>query len=501
VSSNIYTELVDLYFKLGWQILPTYPDKKHPQYEWGEYQKRRILKDEFDLKVGEITGGTGSGYNIVVITGEISHNLLVLDLDLYKYPNILHKFKELLSQFNLDINKIPCSKTARGGRHFFFKTQEPIKSTPIKINGEQIDVKGEGGIIVLPPSTFEGGIYEWIIVPNEYNIPYLSLQQCINIGLVSTKLTAIQTQKNRITTIQSNSMDKFLQELFNTPLNFIPEGIRNETLAKLSGYLYSLGLPIDLVKICIKYINETKCSPPLAEKEIEIIVSSINKTIQKKIQQGYILSPKDKETINKILDKLKAQYGIDIKGITRKIVGKSIKYVIYFITQANTHTIELTDKQVLKWSEVKREIFNKTNIIAEMKTEQWQKVLYGLSQNIQEEVITAIGTDTETYITMLYKMLESAISKRYIRDIKEEEKKIIEERWYYFTTDTKLYFTSESFKNFIISNNVQFKRDFFVEWKKTLGAIPYRMRKQDIDITFWSIDKNTIIRAFNDLNK
>lgn len=54
--------------------------------------------------------------------------------------------------------------TARGGRHYYYKTQEPLRSAKLDAG---VDLKGEGGYVVAPPSVLlddEGnliGEYEW----------------------------------------------------------------------------------------------------------------------------------------------------------------------------------------------------------------------------------------------------------------------------------------------------------------------------------------------------
>jgi hypothetical protein len=57
-------------------------------------------------------------------------------------------------------------KTGSGGLHLYFLTTEDIKNSAGAV-GEDIDVRGQGGYVILPPSNHEtGGKYEWIGDPD-----------------------------------------------------------------------------------------------------------------------------------------------------------------------------------------------------------------------------------------------------------------------------------------------------------------------------------------------
>lgn len=95
--------------------------------------------------------------NIAAITGSISC-LVVLDLDA----------KHGRSSKEFQIPATACAKSGNGGEHFFFRHPGyPVKSSSA-IFGHGVDIRADGGYILLSPSiNVAGGRYEWIIPPEE----------------------------------------------------------------------------------------------------------------------------------------------------------------------------------------------------------------------------------------------------------------------------------------------------------------------------------------------
>jgi hypothetical protein len=65
----------------------------------------------------------------------------------------------------------------------------------------------------------------------------------------------------------------------------VEEGDRNNTAARLAGYLLPKGLDIRIVFETMRAWNEVRCRPPLPEAELENIVISIsNKELARRKQ-------------------------------------------------------------------------------------------------------------------------------------------------------------------------------------------------------------------------
>lgn len=132
-------------------------DDKKPIGLWGEYQKQRVTEASFF-----------EDDNIGVVCGEISGNLLVIDVDI-KYDLTYNLYNELIDLINTTdetiIPKICINRTKNGGYHLIFRCEKkPIGNIKLasrlateeeQIKGDKvkclIETRGEGGYICHPP--------------------------------------------------------------------------------------------------------------------------------------------------------------------------------------------------------------------------------------------------------------------------------------------------------------------------------------------------------------
>ncbi len=172
---NILHQYIELYMELGWNIIPAPLHSKHPIISWGEFQKRKVTEEEVKVWFQE-------PHNIALITGSISNDVFVIDFD-NKSGLVEENVKWLQNQWDfLDWGTVPYSITPSGGRHYFFRSDELIKNTTKQIRPD-VDTKGEGGIIILPPSELPNGVYRWVIEPNTENIPFISTEYIKKINI------------------------------------------------------------------------------------------------------------------------------------------------------------------------------------------------------------------------------------------------------------------------------------------------------------------------------
>ena len=101
-------------------------------------------------RLGEHNGNVG------VLTGD---RLVVIDVDLY-HPGAEDAVEEL-HRLGLDRYTVTCL-TGGGGRHLYYRAPVPVPSRPLE-GFVGIDVKAEGGQVVVPPSVHPdtGRAYEW----------------------------------------------------------------------------------------------------------------------------------------------------------------------------------------------------------------------------------------------------------------------------------------------------------------------------------------------------
>lgn len=141
--------------KRGWLLTPL----SSPTGGGQSPGKRPTLKDwtkREQMSDGDINAACYHDMNIGVRTGG---GLIVADADPGVDPELLARLEAIVT---------PTVRTGRDGRHFYFKGNGRNSAGTIS---EHLDVRGEGGQVVLPGSIHESGKpYTWIIHPDECEI-------------------------------------------------------------------------------------------------------------------------------------------------------------------------------------------------------------------------------------------------------------------------------------------------------------------------------------------
>lgn len=147
------------YLQLGLSVIPLRPNGKEPLFPWKEYQKR--LPTEAEV----IEWWTQSANaNIGIVTGLIS-GVVVIDLD---GP------EGLQTALAMNLTSSVISFTGRG-KHLWYRHPggtNNIENAVRKYPG--LDIRGDGGYVVAPPSVHENGHrYRWLkpFVGNAINLP------------------------------------------------------------------------------------------------------------------------------------------------------------------------------------------------------------------------------------------------------------------------------------------------------------------------------------------
>lgn len=126
--------------------VPVFPcgDDKRPLLKWkeGAQTDEQAICDLFE--------SFGSRARLIgAKTGEEA-NLFVLDFDLYKGPHV----KEYLQTLMMG-NLLPPTlvhETRSGGLHYFYMTDKPSDMLRNSVPTDGVEVRGEGGFVIVPPS-------------------------------------------------------------------------------------------------------------------------------------------------------------------------------------------------------------------------------------------------------------------------------------------------------------------------------------------------------------
>ena len=166
------------YLSLGFSVIPVGKDKK-PLVKWEKFQDRKTTKEEIkDWLERSKTTGVG------VITGAIS-GIVVVDVE--------------AGGDTKDLPPTVVSKTGGGGWHFFYKHPgRPVKNA-VRIR-DKMDVRGDGGFVVMPPSLHaSGNRYEWLIAPEDAGfeeLPQWILEKGEGKEILKTDWQQLMTSKN-----------------------------------------------------------------------------------------------------------------------------------------------------------------------------------------------------------------------------------------------------------------------------------------------------------------
>lgn len=232
----------------GWSVLPFRAGEKRPQIAWERYQSAPAPEATIRSWFRRWPNA-----NVGVVTGQVS-NLIVIDID----PR--HGGEQSLHRLEARYGHLPATIEARtggGGRHLYFAHPGELVHNRAGL-APGIDLRGDGGCIVAPPSLHpSGGRYQWVDghAPDE-----------IDLAPLPRWLLALAHGVRAGRTLVDWRM------LVRTG---VPEGQRNSTIASLAGHLLWHGVDAEVVQELLLAWNRMRCRPPLDDAEVAQVVSSI----------------------------------------------------------------------------------------------------------------------------------------------------------------------------------------------------------------------------------
>jgi len=142
---------IDRYLRLGFSVVPIrYLEKAPPLVKWEEYQWRQPTGADVEdwLRKYKV-------FNVAVVTGRVSR-LLVIDFD--DYDVYLDWLSSLPLRYRLVVYNFTIKVKTPRGAHVYIRPESTELIPPCKKDYSLgIDVKGEGGYVVAPPSVVRPG--------------------------------------------------------------------------------------------------------------------------------------------------------------------------------------------------------------------------------------------------------------------------------------------------------------------------------------------------------
>jgi hypothetical protein len=154
-----------------------------------------------------------------------------------------------------------------GGRHVYYRLGKHKVGNSAGKLGAGLDVRGNGGHVLLPPSIHPSGR------------PYrLSVDGADHIGLAPDWLHALLDE-------EKCRQGKPLEHWHRVLTEQISNGTRNSTLTSVCGKLLQSGLH-DLVLLLdvMRCVNLARCEEPLSEDEVHGIVASVARSHLKRLR-------------------------------------------------------------------------------------------------------------------------------------------------------------------------------------------------------------------------
>ena len=229
----------------GMAVFPCLPAAKQPATPHG-------LKDaSFDPAVIREWWEGDPNYNVAIATGTVS-NILVIDIDGLDAEAELRKLETKHGALPTTVEAI----TPRG-RHIYFRSPaEPIRNSAGKI-APGIDVRGDGGYVLAPPSLHPTGRrYCWSV---DSAAAFADAPSWL-LALAATPTPTIATPPTDWRTLVRDG---------------VAEGVRDASLTKLAGHLLRRRIdPIVALELMFAW-NEARCAPPLPPSAVARIVNSI----------------------------------------------------------------------------------------------------------------------------------------------------------------------------------------------------------------------------------
>lgn len=249
MENNKYLEAALFYASRGWQVFPIMPGQKEPPLcKW---------RDEATTDPEKIKAwwSKTANANVGIATGKVS-GIVVLDVDTGKSGN------ESLFDLTVEHGKLPETPealTGGGGRHFIFAHPgQDIPNSASKL-GAGLDIRGDGGYIVAPPSLHPSGRhYEWELSskPSRTRLAQMPVWM----------ITALVEQPHKEASTTPNPIQGKFQE-----------GARNQTLASLAGTMRRRGISAEAIYSALITENDLKCDPPLSKDEVFRTAASVSR--------------------------------------------------------------------------------------------------------------------------------------------------------------------------------------------------------------------------------
>jgi P4 family phage/plasmid primase-like protien len=232
---------------LGYVPIPMKENGKKPLILWKDFQHKRPSVKQI------VTWWTRwPNANLGIVTGKLS-GITVIDVDTGHAP---------WPPKDCELPGGLVVRTPRAGTHHYFKYISGVGSNQ-GVLAKGIDVRGDGGCIVVPPSIVNG---------KPYVVETGSFEEARETIAPEWLQKALESSRQA-------------KKTFTLPA-VIPEGTRNSTLMRHAGSLLARGATEEIMLVALGKVNQERCTPPLPDEEIEEIARYVGQKEPSNVWRG-----------------------------------------------------------------------------------------------------------------------------------------------------------------------------------------------------------------------
>ena len=250
MTSNDKQQAAMELIRLGLSLIPLVPGGKTPAGPWahGEWT--------FSALMGHLAAHPDA--NIGVVTGSASCGLVVIDVDRHGADG--RAYMRDFERANGPLEPTLSVRTPSGGTHLYYAFDETEPLPRNSANADVgVDIRGEGGYVVAPPSAIPG-VGEYRFIPGR--------------GPGEVEIAkADDTVRALIASLQGARRAKPKGPVDVASLT-VREGGRNDACYRYACHTRARGGTLEDVALMTIYYNMAFCSPPLDGAELVGIISN-----------------------------------------------------------------------------------------------------------------------------------------------------------------------------------------------------------------------------------
>lgn len=254
------------YLRRDWSVIPIDPNSKRPLVAWSQYQSKRATTQELrQWWSNHPNAGVG------IVTGQISQ-LVVVDFDGDAAITHLNEWPETYEV-----------QTPNGVHRYYQLGPEDRAVTGVSLFGKGVDVRGEGGYIVAPPTERrDGGVYSLTVDMEPLFRPskLVRAERKAEGSLGKMVIAGPDLDPNK--SFDADEINDMW--IARTLISGAPKGARNDYCARLAGYFAGIGMVQDVTMVQLLQWG-SRCSPPMEPDEVAHVVESIYRTVERKTKE------------------------------------------------------------------------------------------------------------------------------------------------------------------------------------------------------------------------